>query len=459
MAQLKKTESKRKPSPPFITSTLQQEASRKLNWSAKKTMMIAQQLYEGVEVNGEPTGLITYMRTDSIRIANEAQQQAKEFIVKAYGEQYLSPASHKQKPSKKVQDAHEAIRPTYLVNDPKTIQPILPSDHFKLYKLIWDRFLASQMSPSISDRTQVLVKAEGEKTYLLKATGSIVKFDGFTVLYSESQDDKADKPGDLKDSQLPQLTEKEPLTKKQVHSQQKFTQPPPRYTEASLVKEMEEQGIGRPSTYAPTLSTVQDRGYINREKKVLSPSELGLLVNEKLEAFFNQIIDVKFTAGMETRLDEIMEGKHTWQSVVSDYYKPFSEMLDYAYKNMEKVNTDKPSDEICEKCQGPMLIKAGRYGEFLACSNFPDCKNTKSILKELEVDCPKCSQKLLEKKSKRGKVFYGCSSFPKCDYASWDLPLSEACPTCKAKLLFQKTNKKGSYKYCGEEACNYKLEE
>lgn len=445
---VKKSEMNRNPALPFITSTLQQEASRKLNWTAKKTMMVAQQLYEGIDINGDPVGLITYMRTDSTRLSDEAKLASRDYIVKVYGEKYHNANVIEKKKSKNIQDAHEAIRPSYLEHTPDRLKALLSKDHLKLYKLIWDRFLASQMTPCLLEKTAIVVRSEGKDTYFLKATGSIIIFDGFTKIYSEGKDEDPTLT-ELDDAILPQVNQGDTLIKKDILSEQKFTKPPARYTEASLVKAMEEKGIGRPSTYAPTLSTIVDRGYIEKENKSLSPSELGILVNDQLEKFFENIVDVNFTAGMETKLDEIMDGKHPWQEVVSDFYTPFSEKVDHAYKNMEKINTDKPSDEICEKCQHPMVIKTGRFGEFLACSNFPDCKNTKAIVKSLDVNCPECGKEIVEKRSKKGKVFYGCSGFPSCKYASWDEPVNTPCPTCKAPIQFIKKGRGKDEKiYC-----------
>ena len=445
---------RRNPAPPFITSTLQQEASRKLNWSAKKTMMIAQQLYEGLEIDGEPVGLITYMRTDSTRLSDDAKSAAKSFIIDKYGEEFWAKEAKKQKKNKNTQDAHEAVRPSYLEHSPDKLKATIATDHYKLYKLIWDRFLASQMTQAVYDRTTVIVKGASDKDYFLRVTGNVLVFEGFTAVYMESKDDAKD---DEERGTLPKLAEKETLTKKEVDAEQKFTQPPSRYTEASLVKTLEEKGIGRPSTYAPTISTIQDRGYVDKEGKSLFPTDLGKLVNSKLEAFFQNIIDSKFTADMETKLDEIMEGKHTWQTVVGDFYGPFSEKIDIAYKEMEKVNTDRPTDEKCELCSHDMVIKAGRFGDFMACTNFPECKNTKSMARELDIPCPKCKEPIIEKKTKRGKVFFGCSGFPKCKFATWNEPIQGPCPSCNFPVLQLKQLKGGKVqKICDE--CETKFE-
>lgn len=451
---IKKSQARRNPAAPFITSTLQQEASRKLGWTAKKTMMVAQQLYEGVTLNGESTGLITYMRTDSIRVSDEAKKAASDYIKKQYGAKYLGEEKAAKKEKKNVQDAHEAIRPSYIEFSPADISKQLSADHLKLYKLVWNRFMASQMSASLSDRTQVNVEAvSGDQSYWLRATGSIVIFDGFTKVYTEDKDHEGDE--DEKEGFLPPLEEGDKLKKEAVEALQKFTQPPARFTEASLVKELELQGIGRPSTYAPTISTILDRGYVEREAKVLKPTELGFLVIEKLEAYFDQIVDLAFTANMETKLDEIAEGKHAWQGVLGEFYDPFAKKIDIAYKEMEKINTDKPTDEKCDKCGSDMVLKQGRFGAFIACSNFPECKTTKSVVQSLGVNCAKCGSPLVMKKSKRGKVFYGCSGFPNCTYAAWDKPIAEPCPKCKKPFVLEKAAKKGNaYKYCDD--CHWK---
>lgn len=440
----------RNPYPPFITSTLQQDASRKLNWSAKKTMLVAQQLYEGIDMNGEHVGLITYMRTDSTRISAESQQAAAAYIRSHFGEGYLPKEARAAKLGKGAQDAHEAIRPSYVDKTPDSIRSFLEADHYKLYSLIWERFLASQMAPALLELTQILVSAKAsDKNYLLKATGHVVLFDGFTKVYSETKDHDETRE---EEGQLPQLEEGEALNLKTLETEQKFTQPPARFTEARLVKEMEEKGIGRPSTYAPTITTILDRGYIEKQKRTLFPTELGMLVNDKLEEFFSKIIETSYTASMENRLDEIMEGKHKWQDIVDELYEPFSGMLEDAKEHMEKVNTDKPSDQICDKCGKPMVIKSGRFGEFLACTGFPECKSTKSMQQPLEVPCPDCGSAILERRSKRGKLFYGCSSFPKCKFASWDKPVNQSCPTCNRGIMFAKVRHGQEDIYCS--VCN-----
>lgn len=450
---IKTTALTRNPYPPFITSTLQQEASRKLNWSAKRTMMVAQQLYEGVDVDGESLGLITYMRTDSVRIADEAAQAAKQVILKDYGNDYLPKFKRTFKQKKGIQDAHEAIRPTYVDKTPKSLSGKLPADMLKLYTLIWQRFLASQMSSAELESTTVILDGSAKNSghYFLKATGSVVKFDGFTRLYSESKDDQDDQDNEPK---LPKLTTDTPVALKDMTAEQKFTQPPRRYTEATLVKALEEQGIGRPSTYAPTLSVIQDRGYVKKEKKNLFPTDLGMTVNDQLLKFFDNIVDVTFTAHMEDQLDAIIEGKHPWQDVVGEFYFPFEGLLKNANDNMEKLKQDKPSDEICDKCGKPMVIKTGRFGEFLACSGFPECRNTKPLAANLNVSCPECGSAMVEKRSKKGKLFYGCSAFPKCQFATWDKPVAQKCPNCNYPILLEKTTRdKKQVIYCKQ--CNY----
>jgi DNA topoisomerase-1 len=438
---------------PFITSTLQQEASRKLNWSTKKTMLIAQQLYEGIEINDEPIGLITYMRTDSTRISNEAKENAKEYITKAFGPTYTQQKEKKLKKKKNIQDAHEAIRPSYIDKNPISIKKFLSKDHYLLYELIWNRFIASQMSDMQIESTQLIISCNSQKpTYYFKTSAQKTIFEGFSKIYSESKDEPTENESV---KSLPQLTLQEKLDFIKDYQEQKFTQPPLRYTEATLIRELEEKGIGRPSTYAPTVSIIQERGYVAKEKKKLYPTELGSLVNTKLIKFFASFIDTKFTANMETKLDEIMEGKHSWQEIVSTYYQPLTDMVKSAYEKMEKVNTDKPSDEICEKCQSPMVIKEGKFGNFLACSNFPNCKHTKSIINTLNIKCPKCHHPLIEKKTKKGKVFYGCSNYPQCTFATWNKPINESCPNCQASIMYLKRLRNGKeIKYC--ENCHKK---
>ncbi|MBT5855105.1 type I DNA topoisomerase [bacterium] len=443
-----KRKQNRHPQPPFITSTLQQEASRKLNWTAKKTMMIAQQLYEGVEVDGEAVGLITYMRTDSVRVSKDAQSDALSYVKGKYGQKYLPESPRVYKMKKNSQDAHEAIRPSLVDYTPDAVQGKLSADQLKLYQLIWKRFVASQMVSAELENTQILVKAD---KYYLKATGHVVVFEGFMALYMESKDDE---DAEEAEGTLPKVEEGAALTAKSIEKDQKFTQPPNRYTEATLVKILEEKGIGRPSTYAPTISTILDRGYVEREKKTLFPTELGMVIDDQLGKFFESILNYNFTAEMENDLDEISEGKHNWFDIVAKFYKPLMADLEVAKEKMEKINRDKPTDEVCDKCDHPMVIKDGRYGEFMACSNFPECKNTKAITKPLEVACPKCKSELQERRTRKGKIFYGCSGYPKCDYAAWNKPVKDDCPKCKAKYLLEKGGRSPKI-YCETEGCDY----
>lgn len=443
---IKKTKQKRNPYPPFITSTLQQDASRKLGWSAKKTMMVAQKLYEGVQIGADTIGLITYMRTDSFRVSDDALQSVRQHINDVYGPDYLPNSPNRYKTKGSAQDAHEAIRPTYLDRSPKALEAALPTDQLKLYRLIWDRFVASQMKPCEIENTAVIIEASlaNHPSLYLKLTGHVVLFDGFSAVYMEGKDQDDEEES----RRLPPLSEKDPLTLASVNAQQKFTQPPSRYTEATLVKELEESGIGRPSTYAPTLSTIVDRGYVEKEKKSLLPTDLGMITNEKLQEFFSGIIDIHFTAEMEMRLDEIMDGKHEWGDVVGDIYHPLSEMLEKAQVGMTKVNTDRPSDEVCPKCGSSMAIKSGRFGDFLACTNYPECKTTRSMAAKLEVPCPSCGSDILERKSKRGKLFYGCSGYPTCTFASWDRLISGECASCKNPYLVIKKGKGNDQTIC-----------
>lgn len=450
---IKKSQIKKNPAFPFITSTLQQEAAKKYNWSATKTMYVAQQLYEGLEVDGEALGLITYMRTDSTRISDEAKNEVQKYILDQFGSEYLPHKNKIAKKSKNVQDAHEAIRPTYLQIMPQKLEGKVPTDHFKLYKLIWERFVASQMAEAIFDNTQVIIEAiskEKEKFYL-KATGNVMVFPGFRKIYIEEKEETAEEKNDQakEDASLPLLTKDELLKLIRVLAEQKFTQPPPRYTEASLVKELEEKGIGRPSTYAPTLHIIQERDYVKKEKKYLHLTDLGRLVTEQLLKFFANVLDANFTAGMEKELDEIMEGKHVWQEIISRFYLPFEQLLQNAAEKMDKINLDKPTDEVCEKCGSPMVIKSGRFGEFLACTNYPTCKNAKSLKPGLGVKCPECEGELKERRSKTKRIFYGCANYPNCKFVSWDLPIQEKCTNCQYPILLVKIKKKNEKeKYC-----------
>lgn len=443
-------EQARNPYPPFMTSTLQQDASRKLGWTASRTMRVAQQLYEGVEVNGEAQGLITYMRTDSLRVADEALGAAKKLISKRYGKDYLPRSPRQYKKGKNTQDAHEAIRPTVVDFVPGEISASLSEEQLKLYRLIWDRFVASQMASAKVEGTTIILRAND---YLFKLTGQVILFDGFLKIYQEGRDEGDEEEGN---SRLPNLEKGDEVKPASIDGEQKFTQPPKRFTEASLVKELEERGIGRPSTYAPTIGTIVDRKYVERNARQLKPTDLGMLVDEKLAEFFDRILDYDFTAKMENQLDEISEGKYVWHELVGQFFELFQKDVDNAMENMEKVNMDRPTDEKCEKCGSDIVIKTGRYGEFKACTNYPECKNTKAIIVEMGVNCPDCGSPIVERRSKRGKVFYGCSGFPKCKKAFWDKPVQEKCPKCGYGLLVVKEKAGKAVKtYCAQEDCDY----
>ncbi|KOP82125.1 type I DNA topoisomerase [Cytobacillus solani] len=446
-----KKERKRNPAAPFTTSSLQQEAARKLNFRAKKTMMLAQQLYEGIDLGKEGTvGLITYMRTDSTRVSEIAQAEATQFIEHSYGKEYLSTEKKKEKKKSNTQDAHEAIRPTSIMKEPNSLKEYLSRDQLRLYRLIWERFVASQMSAAIMDTMSVDLKNED---VLFRATGSKVKFPGFMKVYVEGTDDSSEE----KDKMLPDLQEGDIVLKKDIEPKQHFTQPPPRYTEARLVKTLEELGIGRPSTFAPTLDTIQKRGYVGLDNKRFVPTELGEIVLELILEFFPDILDVEFTAKMEKDLDHIEEGKVNWVQIIDDFYGDFEKHLKIAEKEMQEVEIkDEPAGEDCEQCGNPMVFKMGRYGKFMACSNFPDCRNTKAIVKEVGVKCPSCKEgNIIERKSKKRRIFYGCDRFPECDFISWDKPLPRSCPKCE-NLLVEKKLKKGVQVQCVE--CDYKEE-
>ncbi|MCF3942444.1 type I DNA topoisomerase [Oceanobacillus alkalisoli] len=445
-----KRERKRNPAKPFITSSLQQEAARKLNFRARKTMMVAQQLYEGIDLgrkSGGITGLITYMRTDSTRISNTAKEEAKGYIEDKYGKEFIG--SQKGSANKTgAQDAHEAIRPTSALRDPRSLKEVLSNDQYRLYKLIWERFIASQMSAAVMDTvTAHLINNDVE----FRATGSQIKFEGFMKVYIEGTDDNKKVENKL----LPDLEEGMKIAAKEINPKQHFTQPPPRFTEARLVRAMEELGIGRPSTYAPTLDTIQRRGYVSIDNKRFIPTELGTIVSEAVEEYFPEIIDVDFTADMEKDLDAVEEGKSGWVEVIDNFYKDFEKRLDFAEKEMEKIEIkDEPAGIDCEKCGHEMVYKMGRYGTFIACSNFPDCRNTKPILKEIGVDCPTCKEgNIVERKSKKRRVFYGCDRFPDCDFVSWDKPIARPCPKCES-LLVEKKVKKAIQVQCTN--CDYK---
>jgi len=452
---VKKSERKKNPTPPFTTSTLQQEASRKLGFTAKKTMRIAQQLYEGLEVGAEGSvGLITYMRTDSTRISDQAQGEAREFIQENYGKNYLPAAPRKYKAKEDAQDAHEAIRPTSAFRQPSKIKEYLSRDQYRLYKLIWERFLSSQMASAVLDTLTVDIQAN---SFLFRANGSNVKFPGFMVIYVEGEDDVEKKEEGL----LPELTEGQILQLISLEDKQHFTQPPPRYTEATLVKDLEEKRIGRPSTYAPIIDTIQERGYVILEDKRFYSTELGKIVNYLLVKHFPRIMDAEFTAEMEDYLDKIAAGEVSWLKVLQEFYQPFAGTLEKAEEQMEKIEIkDEVTDQLCEHCGRNLVIKQGRYGKFMACPGFPECRNTKPILKEIGIPCPQCQKALVERKTKRGRKFYGCSNYPECTFITWDQPVKEICPQCGSFLLLAKGKKgKGDRHYCSKEGCDYQKTE
>jgi len=554
-------EKKRYPVPPFTTSKLQQEGARKLRFTVKKTMMLAQKLYEGIELGEEGRiGLVTYMRTDSTRVSDEAMQMVRSYVSDVYGEPFLPERPVVYKSKKDAQDAHEAIRPTFVGRTPEELKPYLSEDEFKLYHLIWTRFVASQMNPAVYDQTSVEITA-GD--YLFRASGRVLKFSGFLKVYEEAADEDVPKADDEEDITLPLLTQGELLRSLGISPRQHFTEPPPRFTEASLVKSLEEQGIGRPSTYATILTTIQDREYVQKDQGKFRPTELGTVVTDLLVRHFEEIFDIKYTARMEEELDEVEEGKLTWVEALDEFYKKFQKDLKKATKNMENLKKQElPTDQICEKCGKPMVQKWGQFGSFLACSGYPECKNTKEIQKEetaagaetsgteaepepcencgkpmalkrgrfgqflactgypdckttrkiiagagvpkkpdvlLDETCPQCKEaklvvkdgrfgaftscsnypkckyikpktvgvpcpkpgcggELIERRSKRGKVFYGCLKYPECDFVLWNKPVPEPCPVCAAPYLIEKTTKReGTIRYCNDENCKYKV--
>ncbi|MEL7623300.1 MAG: type I DNA topoisomerase [Clostridiales bacterium] len=451
----------RNPSPPFTTSSLQQEAFRKFNFTAKRTMMVAQQLYEGLDLSKEEgtVGLITYIRTDSTRISEEAQTEALEYIEKTYGSNYRPKTPRVYSKKGKIQDAHEGIRPSSVHRSPESVKPFLTAEQYKLYKLIWERFLASQMASLEQDVTTADFQV---KNYTFRSTGIIVTFPGFTRLYEEGKDAKAtgtEGEGEEESAVvLPVLTEGEKLPLKKWQEKQNFTQPPPRFTEASLIKALEELGVGRPSTYAPTIDTIVTRGYVLKEKKMFLPTELGGLVVDLLKQHFPNIIDREFTANMEKQLDDIEEGDSRWKEIIYDFYHPFIKELEEAEAKIGHVElTDEVTDVICEKCGRNMVIKHGRYGKFLACPGFPECRNTKPILNTLkEIKCPKCGKgDVVVRQTKRKKKFYGCSLFPECDFTSWYEPTGQLCPLC-GKALVKKPTKTETKIVCSDEKCTYR---
>ncbi len=455
VASVKRSEKKRSPAPPFITSTLQQEASRKLNMTPKRTMAIAQQLYEGIDITGEGTlGLITYMRTDSTRLSDDALEAAKEFICDRYGKPYYNGAHRQFKTKNAAQDAHEAIRPSNVRLDPESIAADLTKDQYRLYKLIWSRFVACQMSNAIYDA--IAIEAVCGRN-VFRANHQSLKFAGFTAVYEEGRDDEAEET----QSPLPDLTEGEPLKRISSEQEQHFTQPPARYTEATLVRAMEEKGVGRPSTYATIISTIQDREYVIKKEKRLMPTPLGEIVNGLMVERFNDIVDVEFTAGMEARLDQVEEGKLPWKQVLADFYEDFSkEMADAeeALKDTRLKVPDEVTDEICELCGRNMVVKVGRFGRFLACPGYPECKNTKPIVERMPGRCPKCGSGLLKRKSKKGYAYYACERGAECGFMSWDVPTEFDCPAC-GQTMFKKSGRGQMKPFCINEACTNFLPE
>jgi DNA topoisomerase-1 len=492
---IEKKKRKKSPPAPFRTSTLQQEAFNKLGFTAKKTMMLAQQLYEGIELGGEgPVGLITYMRTDSVRVAPEAQDWARKLIIKKFGEAYAPPAPPKYKGAAGAQEAHECIRPTYAERPPEGVKQFLGRDQLRLYTLIWNRFVASQMAPAELEQTTVTIKAEGSPEALFRTSGGVIKFDGFLKVLKEGAAEEGE-------AVLPALEEGARLDLKELKPAQHFTQPPPRYSEASLVKALEEKGIGRPSTYAAILSTIQDRKYVEKETGRLKPTDLGVLVNDLLVERFPDLMDVSFTARMEDDLDLVESGDMEREEVIKEFYEPFSAELEEAMKIMGKVRpqdvptelkcercglpmvkrwgkngwflactgypeckytcpVDEPkcaeTNEVCEKCGSPMIIKSGRFGKFLACSNYPACKNTKAI--SLGIKCPQDGGDVVERRSKKGKLFYTCSNYPNCKFISWYKPVNRACPLCGGTYLLEKKGREGTVIFCPNKSCAYKEE-
>ncbi len=448
ITKVKKGEKKRAPSPPFVTSTLQQEAARKLGFSLKRTMSVAQQLYEGINVKGTGlVGLITYMRTDSARISKEAQTEARRFISDKYGEKFIPEELRVYKTKSGAQDAHEAVRPTHINFEPDSIRDSLTPEQYKLYKLIWERFIASQMASALYDTLTIDISAS---KYIFRAYGSNIRFKGFMKVYVEGRDDEKEE----KDVTLPELKEGQEVNLKKLEPKQHFTQPPPRYTEATLVKALEEKGIGRPSTYAPTITTIIARNYIEKEKKLLVPTELGRVVTLLLKEHFQDIVDVEFTAHMEEKLDEIEIGKRNWVELLEEFYPSFNQTLRQAEKEVEHIKIeDEESDIPCEKCGRMMVIKHGRFGKFLACPGFPECRNAKPILEDAGVECPECKARVVIKKTKKGKKYYGCENNPTCSFMTWDIPAKEKCPECSSFLLKKKGGKQ--HLICSNSKCTY----
>lgn len=450
---VKKGERRKMPAPPFTTSNLQQEAARKLHFTTAKTMQIAQMLYEGVDLEGEGTqGLISYIRTDSVRVSDEALSAVREEIGKRFGAEYLPEKPNEYKGRKRSQDAHEAIRPTDVARKPEAVKDSLTRDQFNLYKLVYLRFLSSQMTPALYDTMTAEIAGEhaGFRFY-----GEHKRFPGFTAVYEEGSDEVEVSS----EMTLPTLAVGEPVTLVKAEGEQHFTQPPPHYTEASLVRALEEKGIGRPSTYAPTITTIISRGYVLRDKRKLAPTELGRMVTNMMREYFKEIVDIAFTSEMEEELDRVEEDALPWKEVVRTFYGPFSKTLEVAEASIEKVEIkDEVSDIPCDKCGAMMVYKMGRYGKFLACPRFPECRNTKPIIAYVDTPCPKCGARLMEKSSRKGSRFYGCERYPECDFVSWDLPVPDRCPVCGGFMVF-KQNKKGErWHLCANETCRHRVQ-
>ncbi|MGN0997409.1 MAG: type I DNA topoisomerase [Candidatus Ventricola sp.] len=452
---VKRGERRKHPAPPFTTSNLQQEASRKLGFTTAKTMQIAQQLYEGVDIEGRGTlGLISYIRTDSVRLSDEAVSGVREVIGERYGADYVPEKPNVYKGRKSAQDAHEAIRPANIELRPEDIKASLSRDQYNLYRLVYLRFVACQMADAVYETQQIEIASQSG--VVLRSSAERMMFPGFTAIYEEGRDDAGQEDDVLQ--ALCDVTEGVAAAVESTEAVQHFTQAPPRYTEASLVRALEEKGIGRPSTYAPTISTILARGYAMREKKQLFPTELGVMITDMMKEHFADIVDIAFTAGMEEKLDEVEEGKRPWKQVISDFYGQFEKTLERAEAEIEKVEIkDEVSDIVCDKCGAMMVYKLGRFGRFLACPNFPECRNTKTIQVEIDAPCPACGAKLLEKTSRKGRKFYGCERYPDCDFVSWEMPVRERCPKCGGYMVLKRGRKGESYYLCANEACREKL--
>ncbi len=446
VSSIKKGIKKKNAPPPFTTSYLQQAAASALGFTAKRTMLVAQQLYEGVEIGqGGPVGLVTYIRTDSTRVSDEALTAVREHIAAHYGQDYLPEKPNYYKKSQKAQDAHEAIRPSHMELTPDSLKNTLSKDQYRLYKLIYTRFIASQMTPSVSETMAVNLEA-GDCTF--RANGSHMIFKGYTASFNSEEDDN-------KDNILPPLQEGEVCPLKTLTPKQNFTQPPSRYTEATLVRALEEKGIGRPSTYAPIISTIQERRYIEKEGRALKPTELGVIVNNLMKQKFSDIVDVEFTADLENKLDNIENGGQQWKKLLRDFYTPFEQTIEEADKSIERVELPvKESDVVCEKCGRMMVYKDGRFGPFLACPGYPECRNTKPVVKYIDTPCPKCGKRIVEKRSaKTRKTFYGCEGYPECDFVSWDMPIAEKCEACGSMMVLRRLSGGSSFKKCSNPDC------